>query len=86
MMIDGVCEEFNECLTGDHDCDLNAKVTVRPTVYDSTYNFSVRMRSQVTAVSARKTFMVVVMTVIILIHVGINHAITETAHVTLSPI
>ena len=26
MMVEGVCEEFNECITGDHDCDLNAKV------------------------------------------------------------
>ena len=25
-MVDGLCEEYNECLMGDHDCDLNAKV------------------------------------------------------------
>ena len=26
IMVDGLCEEYNECLMGDHDCDLNAKV------------------------------------------------------------
>ena len=26
MLVEGFCEELNECLTGYHDCDSNAKV------------------------------------------------------------
>ena len=94
MMVEGLCEELNECLTSDHDCDSNAKVyrlwNIVHNSYPITWNifceFSVWTKNRDTAVSAKIIFMVMDMTAIILILVGINHANIETAHVTLSPI